>query len=159
MDKIRQWTLTVSAVSIMSGVLISALPKSMHKNYFKLITSIILIYVLMQPLLGKNIIDFNISDFLNDNYKVSENIDKYAMSSMINSAEKAIEDLFYTKAEENNIECRFECDCALSNDEIAVKRIKVTPDLNEAERQIIENWSVSLGFDISIVAFEGENNE
>ena len=67
MDEIKQWVLTISAVSIVSGVLISVLPKSSHKNLFKTITGIVLIYSAITPILGADGIDFNIEDYLVDN--------------------------------------------------------------------------------------------
>lgn len=159
MDKIKQWTLTVSAISIISGILLSLLPKSMNKSYFKVIASIIIIYAVLQPFIGSNSIDFKIDDFLKDNYQVSENLDKYAISSMISSAERAIEDLYSEKAESYGIDLTFECECIIKNDEIAVKKITVYPIPDSNEIELIEEWSETFGFDKSIVIFEGENNE
>lgn len=159
MDKIRQWTLAVSAISILSGILTSILPDNGYKKYFKVVSGIILIYAIIQPLSGSNGFDFKIDDFLKDNYMVSEEIDKYAVSSMINSAERAIEDLFYDKAEENNINCEFKCTCFLYNNQISVKNIKVISDISEYDKSLIEDWIISFGFDKSILFFAGEDDE
>ncbi len=159
MNEIRQWTLTVSAVSIMSGILNCLLPKSMQKNIFKVVAGIVIIYAFLEPLTGVNRLDFKVNDFLKDNYQVSENIDKYAVNSMINSAEKAIEDLLFEKAEENNIDCKFECKCILTENQIIVSQITVSPRLSQNEKTLIESWSESYGFDKSIIIFEGEDSE
>ena len=82
MDKIRQWTLAVSTISMISGILLFIVPKSTQKNCFKVIVSIILIYSVIHPLIGSKGIDFNISDFLSDNYHASENLDNYTLNSM-----------------------------------------------------------------------------
>ena len=68
MDKIRQWTLTISAVSVISGVLVSLMPKCSNKNLYKVISVIILIYAFMQPFTGTMGINFNLTDYLSDNY-------------------------------------------------------------------------------------------
>ena len=159
MEKIRQWSAAVSAVSVLSGVLISLLPENMNKKYFKLITSIVIIYTAMQPLIGSKSIDFNIDEFLKDNYQVSESLDRYAVSSVISSAEKAIEDLFYEKAENNGFSWKFDCECFLSDGEISVKSIHVNSFVNESEKLLIEKWSEEFGFNKSVVIFEGEDNE
>ena len=72
MKDIKQWAIMISAVSIISGVLISILPKSSHKNLFKTITGILLLYSAITPILGAGGIDFNIKEYLDDNYAVSE---------------------------------------------------------------------------------------
>ncbi len=159
MDKIRQWTLTVSAVSIVSGVLISLLPENMNKSYFKVIASIILIYAALQPFIGSNSIGFEIDDFLKDNYQVSENLDRYAVNSMLSSAEKAIEDLFLEKAEKSGLKLNFNCECVLNGNEISVEKIRAYPITNTNEMHLVEEWSDEFGFDKSIVIFEGVNNE
>ena len=156
MDEIKQWVLTISAVSIVSGVLISVLPKSSHKNLFKTITGIVLIYSAITPILGADGIDFNIEDYLVDNYSVSENIDKYALSSVVDSAEKAIEDIMLREAANNNIECRFSCGCVIENDKILPNKIIVTPKPSEDDMNKIILIAENLGFDKNAISFEGE---
>lgn len=156
MDKIRQWTLTVSAVSVISGVLLSLLPEKMNKSYFKVVTSIILIYAIVQPLTGSYGYGFNANDYLKDNYQVSEDLDKYAVNSIISSAEKAIENLYSDKAEENGLNINFDCECNITNNEITVEKIKAYPTDNSEERRLVEAWTEEFGFDKSIVVFEGE---
>ena len=99
MNEIRQWVLTISAVSIISGILISLVPKSSHKNLYKTITGLVLVYTFFQPFIDSKDIDFNINDYLFYNYSVSENADKYAQASIIRSAEKAIEEILIEEEE------------------------------------------------------------
>ena len=159
MEKVRQWTLIVSAVSVMSGILTSVLPKNMHKNYFKVISGIIIIYAVLQPLTGTNGIDFKMNDFLSDNYQVSNELDKYAVSAMVNSAEKAIEDILNEKAKEMSIECKFKCECYIRNDQMEVRKISVNPNVNPTEKKLIEDLCEDYGFNNSVVFFAGEEHE
>lgn len=156
MDKISKWTLTISAVSIMSGILLFIVPKSSQKNYFKVIVSIILIYSVMQPIIGSKGIDFNVGDFLSDNYQVSENLDKYALNSMTRSAEKAIEDLLETSAFEQKLTCTFKCECAVVNNEIVVKIISVRSLSENYDKDTAIDIVTDFGFDESVIIFEGE---
>ena len=156
MEEIRQWVLTISAVSIISGVLISALPKSSHKNLFKTITGIVLLYSAITPIIGADGIDFNIEDYLLDNYSVSENIDKFALSSVVDSAEKAIEDILLEEVENSGIECGFTCECAVENDKILLIKIEVTPKLSEDDMNKIIIIAENFGFDKNVITFEGE---
>ena len=159
MDKISQWTLAVSAVSAICGVLVSLLPKSSNKNLYKVITVIILIYAFLQPFIGTKGIDFNISDFISDNYSVSGDIDKYALSSILNSAEKAIEELFYEEAQKFNIDCKFKCECIISDEKISVEKIIIDTKLNESEINQIEDIAKSLGLERNIIYYMGEDDE
>ena len=158
-DQIKQCTLVISAVSVVSGVLISLLPKSSHKNLYKTITGLVLIYAFMMPVIGQNVIDFNFEDFLHDNYSVSSDIDKYALASIVDSAEKAIENIMNDEARKQNIQCEFRCRCEISDNQLAIEKISVKSDLNESERERVKNIAESFGFDKSSVEFEGEDNE
>ena len=91
-NKISQWALTISGVSVVSGILFILLPQNSHKKMFRTIISIVMIYAALQPFAGTNAFDFDISDFIKDNYQIREDIDKYALSGMLRSAEKAIEE-------------------------------------------------------------------
>ena len=159
MDKIKQWCLTISAISILSGVLVSLLPESGHKNLFKTVVGIIMIYAVILPLTDGKGVDFNIEEFIVDNYSVSEDIDKYALSSMVDSAEKAIENLLSEEAEKSGIDCKFKCRCIVKDNKIEVEEISVTTDINENEIMVIENISESMGFSKDKIIFEGEINE
>lgn len=156
MKDIKQWAIMISAVSIISGVLISILPKSSHKNLFKTITGILLLYSAITPILGADGIDFNIKEYLDDNYAVSENIDKYAIYSVVDSAEKAIEDILLKEAQSRNISCRFICKCDVIDEKLVLKGITITPELSDENIKIIEEIAESLGFDKSIISFKGE---
>lgn len=156
MNKIRQWSLIVSAVSVISGLLLSVIPKSSQKSFFKVIVTVVLIYAVLQPAVNSKGIDFRINDFLSDNYQISENLDKYALSSMIRSAEKAIEDLLENKAEEQNLNCRFKCDCEMINDEIVIKQIIVYSSQDTEVLFSISEMISGLGIDKSYIVFKGE---
>lgn len=156
MNEIKQWATMISSVSVISGVLICVLPKSSHKNLFKTITGIVLLYAVITPIIGADGIDFNIEDYLKDNYSVSESIDKYALSSVVDSAEKAIEEILLKEAQRVNIPCSFICECDVEDDKIVLTALTVTPELSDENMKIIEEFAVSLGFDKSIISFEGE---
>ena len=156
MDIIKQWTIVISTVTIISGVLISLLPESSHKNLYKTIVGIVLLYTFIQPIIGGNNIDFKVTDFISDNYKVSENIDKYALSSMVNSAENAIEELLVQEATNKNIDCTFTCRCAVENEQIVVKEIRVE-NLQTQSHQTIIDIVKSLGLSGNIIEFAGES--
>lgn len=159
MDKIKQWTLTLSAISIISGLILVILPQDTNKKLFKVIVSVVMIYAALQPIISMKGIDLNIGDYLKDNYQVSENIDKYALSAMINSAEKAIENLLAEKSEELNLKFTFSCVCSETDGEISVEEIIIFPKADENEKEILESIIESLGFDKSIIIYEVEGNE
>jgi hypothetical protein len=118
-----------------------------------------MIYAALQPFAGTNAFDFDISDFIKDNYQIREDIDKYALSGMLRSAEKAIEDILSEEAEAYNIKAKFRCQCTEQSDEIVISNICVYGDYDEKFKGSIENIITSLGFDKSIIIFEGDTDE
>ncbi|MBO5937642.1 MAG: hypothetical protein J6Q79_08565 [Clostridia bacterium] len=156
MDKIRQWTLSVCAVSIISGLLMSVLPKSSQKSFFKVIVSVMMLYTVMQPIISSKGIDFSVDEFLSDNYQLSETYDKYATSAMIKSAEKAIADTLKNKAYELGIDCNFTCECIEENEQIIVSRIIVTQLEKADSKDIIIRMIYDSGFKETDIVFEGE---
>lgn len=156
MDEVKKWAITVSAVSIISGVLSSLLSENTYKNLFRFIAGIVLVYAVLQPLIGRNSIDFNIKDYLKENYEVSENIDKYAQSAMLDSAEKAIEDMFSDYAKSKGIDLKIDCSCKLYNNNITVDEIKVTKCVPKENMNMIKQFATESGFDKSVLFFTGD---
>ena len=159
MDTVRQWAITVSAVSIICGVLTSLLPKSSHKTLYKTIASILMVYTFLQPMMHGEDFEFSINDYLSENYSVSNNIDEYALSSVVNSAEKAIENLFIQEAEKINIDCSFRCVCQAINNKISVSKLIVTSNDNTDISNEIYKIANLLEINSEVIIFEGETNE
>lgn len=159
MDNIKQWTITVSAVSILSGILLSVLPESSHRKLYKVMVVVILIYGVFQPFSTAERVCFDIGDYLSENYRVSENTDKYAINAMRSSAEKAIESLLAQETENSGIKCTFSCECEVSDTEIKVVKITVATDAEEDEKNTITDIASSLGFERNVIAFVGEEDE
>ena len=156
MDNIKQWVVTLSAISIISGVLISLLPKSSHKTLYKSLTAIIMVYAVLQPLTYTKKLQLNIDDYLYENYSISNSLDDYAISSVVDSAETAIENLFIEEAEKLEIDCNFQCSCEEKNNEITVTKLTVTPKLTPEDIEEIYNIAKSLGVNTEVIVFEGE---
>lgn len=159
MEKIRQWTIMLSSVAVVSGVLVALLPKSSHKNLYKVIVSIVLIYALLLPLTEAYDFDFNISDYLRDNYAVSENIDMYAQNTLLRSAEKTINDILSDEALKADISCEFITECEVIDSNVEVIRITVHNVADESKKSKIGELIVALGFDEKIIVFAGEEYE
>lgn len=156
MDKIKNWALTVSAVSIISGVLLTLLPKGAHKRFYQVLTCIVLIYAFIQPFAVSDGLDFNLESFLKDNYSVSSNIDSYANSAVITSAEKAIEELLADETKAQNQNCVFDCRCKIENNEIVLEALTVKSTSENYDREAVCEIMESLGFSRDKIIFEGE---
>lgn len=159
MEKIRQWTIMLSSVAVVSGVLVALLPKSSHKNLYKVIVSIVLIYALLLPLTEAYDFDFNISDYLRDNYAVSENIDMYAQNTLLRSAEKTINGILSDESLKADISCEFITECEVVDSNVEVIRITVNNVADESKKSKIVELIVTLGFDEKIIVFAGEEYE
>ena len=151
MDEVKKWAVTVSAVSIISGVVSSLLPNNTYKNLFRFVAGVVLVYAVLQPLIGRNSIDFNIGDFLKENYEVSENIDKYAQNAMVDSSEKAIEDMFLDYAKSNGADLKIDCRCKVYDNNIIVEEIVVTECVPKEKLNIIKQYAIESGFDESVL--------
>lgn len=159
MNDIRQWVLTISTVSIISGAVVSLLPKSSHKNLYKVITVIIMVYAFIQPFAGSKGVDFRINDYLSDNYSVSREIDKYAVSSIVDSAEKAINNLLSEESAVLSKKYTYKSKCKIVDEQIIVEKITVLPKPDENDLMKIEEIAEHLGFDSKVIVYEGDGNE
>lgn len=159
MDKNKQWILAVSAISIISGVLLYIVPESSQKNIFKVVTSVILIYAVIQPIVSFKGVDFNLEDYLTDNYQVSESFDRYAVDTMKKSAEKTIESMLAEKSSEQGLDCSFECKCTVTDGRLEVETITIKLLNNDNSQEKIINICTALGFKKSVLIFEGGLNE
>ena len=156
MNKINQWAMTVSIVSIISGILISLLPKSSYKDFYKALTTIVLVYALIQPIDGNRVSDFEINEYLKDNYTVSNNIDKYANSSVILSAENAIEELLMNECGTLDMNVSFDCECSIDGETVSVKEIRVNGISDSKHKDALYEIIESMGFERNILIFAGE---
>lgn len=159
MEKIKQWAILVSAVSIVSGVLISLLPKGKLKAAYKSLVGVIMVYALLSPIFGTKGLDFSVDEYLSNNYEISENIDNYALSAMISSAEKAIVDILKDELSEKNIIADVEAKCVLENDEIKLESIVFYGEFSENHKEVIISLAEKLGFEKQTISFTGESNE
>ncbi len=146
----------ISAVCIFSGVLLSVVPKGKLKSAYKTLASILLVYTFLYPLFDSSNVYFNISDYLSDNYQVSENLDKYALSSMIYSAENAIEKLLTESLKQSDFSCEISAECSFSSDEIIVDRLNITGEYNNEQKSKIKQIITDFGFNSDIIKFSGE---
>lgn len=159
MERIKQWAILVSAVSIVSGVLISLLPKGKLKAAYKSLVGVIMVYALLSPIFGTKGLDFSVEEYLSNNYEVSENVDKYALSAMISSAEKAIEGLLDDELRKNNLIADVEVKCVLEDDAIKPESIVFNGTLSENDKKAIMQFSEELGFEKQTISFTGESDE
>lgn len=159
MEKIKQWAILVSAVSIVSGVLISLLPKGKLKAAYKSLVGVIMVYALLSPIFGTKGLDFSVDEYLSNNYEVSENIDNYALSAMISSAEKAIVNILKDELSEKNIIADVEAKCILENGEIKLESIVFYGEFSENHKEVIISLAEKLGFEKQTISFTGESNE
>lgn len=156
MDEVKKWAVTVSAVSIISGVVSSMLPENSHKNVFRFVAGVVLVYAILQPLISKNTVDFNIEDYLGDNYEVSENIDKYAQSAMLNSAEKAIEDIFLDFAQNSGTTFEVDCVCSIDNGNVVIDEIRIINCSSEESISLVRQFARESGFDENVLIIAGD---
>ncbi len=159
MDKIKQWTVLISAVSIISGILLSVIPKGKLRPAYKTLISVALIYAFMSPLITPGSIEFNIGDYLKDNYEVSENYDKYALQSVVSSAEKAVEQALYDLVSVSEISCSFSAECEIKGDEVTLKKIIISDVTSSDIKDEILKLMSDSGFDKEIIIFKGETDE
>ena len=159
MADMKKWALIISAVAIVSGVLSALVPEGKMKKAYKTLGAVVMIYAVLLPLINSDVIDFRIDDYLQDNYEVSEKMDKYARQAIVNSAEKAIEDLLYESAEEKGLSCKFKAQCDVIDEKIIVSSVNVTGAKTQSQKDLISDIVVGLGFKKETIVYSGENDE
>lgn len=159
MEEIKKWSLLISAVAVISGVLLSVLPEGKLKKAYKTLTGVILVYAFLYPVVSGHYVNFTVSEFLSDNYEISENIDKYALSAVIGSAQKAIKELIENELEKKSISSKVTVECTEKDGEVKIASVSFLDNLSEEEKDEVIDICLSLGIDEKIVKFTGERNE
>ena len=159
MEDIRQWIKIISAVTIIGGILSALLPRNNLKSAYKMLFGVVFVYAVMLPAINYNMFDLNIGNYLDDNYEISESFDKYSKQAIVDSAEKSIEDLFYSYSSEHNISCDFMVKCVLGDEKILISELDVLGDITEKQKAAIIDFAVNSGLDKNIIFFSGEKNE
>ena len=153
LSEAKDWALAVSTISITGGIIASLLPRNTYKKLFKYIVGVVMVYTLLHPIIGKNSINFNIQDYLKDNYQVSENVDKYAETAMLSSAEKSIVGMFSDFAERNETELKINCKCIIENEKILIEAINIIDCKPIENLSLIKDFAEDSGIDKDILIF------
>lgn len=155
MESVKKWTLLISAVAVVSGILLSVLPEGKLKKAYKTLTGVILVYAFFYPVVSGYYVDFSVKDFLSDNYEISENIDKYALSAVISSAQKAIRELLEDELQKKNIHSSITVECGESEGEIKIISVSFSDLLTKEEKNEVIDICINFGIDEDIIKFIG----
>ena len=156
MDELKRWAITVSSVAIFSGVLLTLIPGEKLKSAYKTLISILLVYVLMLPFISSYSFDFSIRDFLKENYAIKDDLDKYSLRNTVLSAQKAVSQVLEDYFASENMQCDFDVECILEDNEIKVEKILARSEMSKDK---IINEICKLGFSEEIIEFIGEADD
>lgn len=130
MDTLKQWCITVSAVSIVSGVLMYLVPKGGSKSTYRVLVSILLLYVLVSPFGKLHKIDFDFSEIIPDKESVVTDTHEGELYIAQKTYERYIESQL--KESVGDVEC--ECICFYSDGELVLKSITIITFVPEEQR-------------------------
>ena len=151
MDTLKQWCITVSAVSIISGILMYLVPKSSSKSAYRVLISILLLYVLITPFGKLHKIDYDISKIIPD----KENTVTDAHEGELYIAQKTYER--YIESQLEDIEC--ECICSYSQGELVLQSITIITFVSDEQRVVIFQKLENVGDENTTVLFRGDEGE
>lgn len=156
MDKLKQWTIMISTVAIISGILSLILPERKMKAAYKILVGTLLVYAFVYPLMKPGALKIDINGFLSDNYAVSESYDKYALSAATASANRAIEEILASHCQQSDINARFKAECILEDDRSYINKIEAIGSFTDESRRKITEIAEGLGLNKEILIFSEE---
>lgn len=137
MIKIKQWLISIIAVSISAGMMDILLPTGKTKKAFRVISGIVMLYVFLLPV--KNVDEESLlRSFTFDRQEAEESLQSQYDMTVIDAYQKGIENAI-TKSlqDENIITDKIEIECKMQNGEIAIKKITVTVKTGDSDTENI----------------------
>lgn len=136
----KQWLISMTAVTVFSGVIYILLPNGKTKKTFSVISGIVLLYVFLSPLQSKQNADF-IKSFSFSNRDFSQSLEAQYDDTVILAFKNGVKEALTKCLNEKNIETDdISVECEKKDNEYAVKKITVYvgQDIGVSKSKIIE---------------------
>ena len=155
MESVKQWCITVSAVSIISGVMMCLVPRGASKSTYRVLVGIILLYTMVLPLTNLREYDFDFSEIIPQS---STDTTDYHEGELY-VAEKTYEKFIASELGGLVSDIKCECGCIYTNGEIILKSVKIKTRVSQEEEKLILETLRSIINDNTTVRFGGDEYE
>lgn len=158
MKGIENWCVAVSAVSVVTGIITTLLPKSAIKNTYIILSCVVLLYACIQPVTDWRELKIDFAKIISDSSD-SDVYDEDYNSSILYIAEQTYKkhiDSQITDISEN-AECS--CECEYSNGQLFIRKIIITGSTQVGQQEKILSKIKDIIQDTTIVEFRGDNYE
>lgn len=136
MEDIKQWCLMISAVSIISGIILYLVPSCKLKGAYSFLSSILLVYTLITPSCDNFLTDFDLSDYFNNDTVIEEFSDNTFMpaESIVNSEiAKSIRKLL----QDNGFDAECTVISTIEKDSLNINEISISGKFSNDEKSYI----------------------
>ncbi|MFI3142141.1 MAG: hypothetical protein R3Y27_07555 [Clostridia bacterium] len=128
----------ICLVSILSGVLLSIIPKSKMKSAFNMLCISILIYTIVFPLSSYDLTSLDFDSLLSINTELEQDYEEQNERLTIQTSETIIEETIKEQLSENKIEFdEVQVICVYEDENLVIDDINVIGDFTEQESEII----------------------
>lgn len=159
MNDVKQWCMLISAVSIVSGIIMSIIPESKLKKVYNCLVTVLLVYVFILPLIKEEKYDFDFKSYLKQNEEVSKEFsDKSFLpaESVINSE---IGESIERRLKENGFDADCTVKCTVGQNNFSVDKITVLIADDFSKNEIINDILKEYTTALTKIEFVGDKNE
>ena len=156
MDSLKKWCLVVSGVSVVSGIITTLIPRGSTKNTYRVLTCIVLLYAMMQPLTQWREMKIDFNKLINsENQENSVLLDEN--NSVVFVAEETYEKHIDSLISKTGTQAKSQCRCEYSDGELILLEVTVTGRTDENEKENILNEIKDVIQENTIVKFRGDS--
>lgn len=155
MDKLKQWCVTVSVVSVVSGVLMYLIPKGSGKNTYRVLVSLILLHTFIFPFTDFKGFSFDFSEFIPQ----SNNTASDTYEGELYVAQKTYEEYIESQLRQTVGEIECECICTYSEGELMLRSIIILTEVNSEAKEEILHKLESVTDENTSVFFRGNEDD
>lgn len=137
MEEITAWCKTVCIVSVVSGVLVSVLPKNKLIGAVKTLSAVILVWAFITPIVSFDKDDFKL-DFSSNRYEYEE-LESLASDEVLRQAEEILKKETDSILIGVNPEARSYVKMFYNDGETGIEKITVSGKLNDSEKDKIRS--------------------
>ena len=157
MKSIENWCISVSVVSVITGIITTLLPKSALKNTYFILTGIVTLYVCIQPFTDWREFQVDFEKILS--YREQNNSsDVDYNSSILYAAEQTYKKYIDSKLKEMSQKAECTCECEYANEKLYITKITIYGNISDESQEKFINEIKDIIQETTVVEFRGDDN-
>ncbi len=156
MEGIKDWSVIISAVAIVSGIFIMLIPESKLKEAYKIMVTTLVIYSVLLPIVNNRYDAFDLNSLLQENTELKNKYYNESYDVLKESAEDVLEREITSALKSENLNAVCSVTCVVENENFSVEEIVITGRFSDTEKNAISDLLKDYKTEGTKVVFAGE---